>query len=136
MGAEGPMRFSGVVRPGLQRGRQLGFPTANLEVDPQLAGQLPRGVFAGRLHWEGEGWNWAVINIGTRPTFAPGALSIEAHILDFGGDLYDKTLEVELLRRLREEKHFAAVEELIAQIGKDIAETRNIKNMTLTNMEV
>lgn len=138
MATEVGIRFSGVVRPGMQRGRRLGFPTANLEVDRQAADQLPRGVFAGRLHWDREGWQWAVVNIGNRPTFDAGALSIEAHILDYQGDLYDKVLEVELHRQLRGEMRFAGAEELTAQIALDIEQARSyIKSKALTNtMEV
>ena len=138
MAAEQRVCFSGLVRPGLKRGRQLGFPTANIEVDAKISGQLPRGVFAGRAHWEGENWRWALTNIGTRPTFDPGDLSIEVYLLDFKGDLYGKTLQVELLRYLRGEKRFATVADLIAQIEQDIEETRKfISNLDITNaMEV
>ena len=138
MAIELPISFSGIVRPGVQRGRQLGFPTANIEVAVEVAGQLPRGVFSTRVRWEGGYPYWAVTNIGTRPTFEPGALSIEAHLLDFSGDLYGLTLEVELLRQLRGEKRFATVTELVAQIGRDIAETRKLfNNVDIANaMEV
>lgn len=128
MPGEAPVSFSGVVRPGLRRGRQLGFPTANLEVDGPRAIQLPQGVFAGRLQWNGENWHWAVVNIGHRPTFDAGALSIEAHVLDFAGDLYGKVLEVELFSLLRGEIHFATAEELVAQIALDVENTRNYMN--------
>lgn len=138
MPGEVSVSFSGVVRPGLRRGRQLGFPTANLEVDGPRAAQLPQGVFAGRLQWSGENWHWAVVNIGHRPTFDAGALSIEAHVLDFAGDLYGKVLEVELFSLLRGEIHFAAVEELVAQIALDVENTRNYMNSKALNnaMEV
>lgn len=126
----GPERFSGTVRPGRVRGRQLGFPTANLQVAPERAAQLPRGVWAGMARWEGEPWRGALINIGTRPTFAEQELSIEAHVLDFSGDLYGKTLEVELVRRLRAEQRFASVEALVEQLEKDRENAREILNAT------
>ncbi len=117
-------RFSGAVRPGQGRGRRLGFPTANLQVE--RVGRLPRGVWAGAARWEGGPWRGALINIGTRPTFAEKGLSIEVHVLDFSGDLYGKTLEVRLIRRLRGERRFAAAAALAAQIGKDLENAREI----------
>lgn len=138
MPGELPFGFSGVVRPGRQRGRQLGFPTANLDLGETGAANLPRGVFAGRVQWSGTEWRWAVVNIGHRPTFDAGALSIEVHVLDFAGDLYGKVLEVELLGLLRGEKRFAAAGELIAQIALDVENTRNyMKSSAINNaMEV
>lgn len=134
MSPEQVIHFSGVVGQGKQRGRQLGFPTANLQMDPQATEDLPRGVFAGRLRWQGEDWRWAVINIGHRPTFDAGVLSIEAHVLDYAGDLYGRLLEVELLWHLRGERRFAGVEDLIAQIALDVENTRNyIKRKTINN---
>ena len=127
-----PFRFSGVVGPGLQRGRQLGFPTANIEVDKARAAQLPRGVFAARVQWAGE-WRWAVVNIGHRPTFTAGALSVEAHVLDFSGDLYGEMMEVELCGLLRGEKRFAGIDELTAQIAQDVEKTRNYINEKVKN---
>ena len=138
MAAEQLLRFCGVVAHGQQRGRQLGFPTANLEVEGSLAIELPRGVLVGRLRWEGEEWRWAVVNIGHRPTFDAGALSIEAHILDYAGDLYGKLVEVELRWHLRGELRFAGAEELVAQIASDVENARNYINRIAINntMEV
>lgn len=133
MAAEKAICFSGVVSRGQQRGRQLGFPTANLEVDLPTAEDLPRGVFGGRLRWEGGDWQWAVVNIGHRPTFAAGALSIEAHVLDYAGDLYGKVLEVELLWHLRGERRFAGTGELSAQIALDVEHARNYINRSVKN---
>lgn len=124
MFAEGAIKFVGVVGQGLERGRQLGFPTANLEVAETAAEGLPRGVFAGRLRWEGEDWQWAVVNIGYRPTFGVSALSIEAHVIDYAGDLYGKVLEVELQGYLRGEMRFANAKELVAQIVLDVENAR------------
>ena len=125
MFAEEVISVCGVVGKGAQRGRQLGFPTANLEVDPSAGLDLPRGVFAGRVRWDGGHWYWAVVNLGHRPTFDGGVLSVEAHVLDFAGDLYGKVLEVELLRYLRGEMRFGDATELVAQIGIDVENTRN-----------
>lgn len=138
MAAEQVLRFCGVVGRGQQRGRQLGFPTANLEVERPITDALPRGVWVGRLRWEGEEWRWAAVNIGHRPTFDAGALSIEAHVLDYAGDLYGKVVEVELLRHLRGEMRFGGVGELVAQIASDVENVRNyINRIAITNtMEV
>jgi len=131
LGPEQGQVFSGVVRAGLQRGRQLGFPTANLEPSPEEAVHLPRGVFAARVHRPGAGAHWAVVNIGQRPTFGEGMLSVEAHLLDFDGDLYGQVLEVELMRFLRPERRFAEVSELVAQVAQDVELARNyIDNKT------
>jgi riboflavin kinase/FMN adenylyltransferase len=127
-----PFRFSGVVRPGLRRGHLLGFPTANLEVDEATAAELPRGVFVGQVRWEAQGPHWAVINVGHRPTFAPGALSVEAHLLDFSGDLYGRALEVQLCRFLRGERRFASADELAAQIAADVKTARDHRDRRTT----
>ena len=125
MFADGAISFVGVVGRGRQRGRQLGFPTANLEVAGSATEGLPQGVFAGRLRWEGEDWLWAVVNIGRRPTFGAGALSIEAHVIDYAGDLYGKVLEVELLWYLRGEMRFSGAKELVTQIELDVENARS-----------
>ena len=116
--------FRGVVRHGRARGRQLGFPTANLEVGGGIQPPLERGVYVGRVKWEGEVEFGVLINVGVRPTFAEEELVVELHILDFSGDLYGKILEVTVLRRLRDEKAFASVEELKKQIDLDIEQAR------------
>lgn len=134
MVAEAALRFSGVVGRGRQRGRQLGFPTANIELDQPAAEELPRGVFAGRVRWEAEDWRWAVVNIGHRPTFGAGVLSIEAHILDYAGDLYGKIIEAELRWQLRGEMRFTGPGELVAQIALDVENARNyIKRGAINN---
>jgi len=118
--------FCGVVRHGRARGRQLGFPTANLEVETELASQIDRGVYAGCAQWEGERARGVVVNIGVRPTFTEDHLSVEVHVLDFGGDLYGKRIAVTLLEKLRDEKHFPSAERLIEQIVVDVDQARLI----------
>ncbi len=84
----------GVVRPGKGRGRELGFPTANLEVDP--AGfDLRTGVYVGRVQWDDEPTHGTVVNYGVRPTFAESEISLEVYVLGFSGNLYGKTLTLE-----------------------------------------
>lgn len=113
-----PYELTGVVVLGDQRGRTLGFPTANLQVAP--AKLLPAyGVYAGSAHWEGQE-RLTVVNLGMRPTFDPPQLRIEAHLLDFAGDLYGRELTVRLLHRLRPERAFASLAELVTQIHADV----------------
>ncbi len=130
----------GQVLKGDGRGRQLGFPTANLNLPAR--GLPPRGVYFGRaavvpspvrkdsfLEIQGEqgSFHSAVANIGIRPTFTPGrqTLLLEIHLLDFEGDLYGKILEVELLKWHREEKRFSNSRKLIDQIERDIESRRS-----------
>lgn len=117
-----PFALHGPVVRGAQRGRLLGFPTANIAVGADLA--IPAfGVYVSRVY-VGETAYPAVTNIGRRPTFDDGPPTVEPHLLDFDGDLYDQELRVELLVRLRGEQKFANVEELVAQIRRDVAAAR------------
>ncbi|MBX6352338.1 MAG: bifunctional riboflavin kinase/FAD synthetase [Thermoflavifilum sp.] len=124
-----PYAVTGVVEHGAALGRQLGFPTANLGgIDDYV---LPAtGVYAVAVALNGrepETSNWfGVANLGYRPTVNGSALRLEVHLLDFSGDLYGRTLRVAFLRRLREEKRFADVEALRAQIAQDVARVREM----------
>jgi riboflavin kinase/FMN adenylyltransferase len=114
----------GKVVLGEQRGRTLGFPTANLTVWPERA--IPAaGVYACRVELRGETWG-AVTNIGVRPTFEPqpAAPLIETHILGFDDDIYGEKLRVEFFSRIRGERRFENVHELVNQIHKDIKTAR------------
>ena len=121
-----PHSISGKVVTGAQRGRTIGVPTANLaEVREALP---PYGVYAvqvDRILPEGSGTALAtgVANIGLRPTVS-GGFSVEVHLFDYDGDLYGAELRVHLVARLREERKFAGLDELKAQIAKDSAEAR------------
>ena len=107
---------------GDRRGRTLGFPTANLAVENEL---LPsRGVYAGRLRCPDSIWRGAVVNRGHRPTFDGATETVEAHVLDFDGDLYGATVRLAFEERLRDEMRFGSVDELVAQIGADVARAR------------
>ena len=115
----------GIVVEGKGRGRTIGIPTANIQMDNEI---LPRrGVYAGRVgHPDGRGLN-AVINIGTNPTFEQAAvLSFEVHVLDFSEDLYGQRLVVQFTQRLRDERRFASVEELLEAIHEDISVAREL----------
>jgi riboflavin kinase/FMN adenylyltransferase len=116
-----PFRVDGTVVPGAGRGRTLGIPTANLRPENET---LPgSGVYACRC---GSQPAAAVVNIGRRPTFGEGATIVEAHLLDFEGDLYGSRLRVEFIARLREERRFPGRQALVAQIHEDIAAARAV----------
>ena len=113
-----PFELDGVVVAGDQRGGTLGYPTANLMLDADLA--VPRyGIYAG----EALG-HQAAVSIGTNPHYGGTERRIEPYLLDFEGDLYGKRLVVELWERLRDEAAFASEDELIAQIARDVEATR------------
>lgn len=119
-----PVALFGTVVRGDGRGRQLGFATANLDLHHEI--RPPAGVWAVRVR-VGSIWVPAVLNIGIRPTFGPdGDLTVEAHLLDFSGDLYGQTLEVRLVARLREEMRFPSREALVEQIGHDVEAARRL----------
>jgi riboflavin kinase/FMN adenylyltransferase len=121
-----PFRVSGLVIEGAKRGRLLGIPTANLAVSDERAAPAV-GVYACRATtpaWHGP----AVVNIGFRPTFEGGEArpTTEAHLLDFSGDLYGRTVSLDFVARLRPEIKFPGVEALMAQILQDIVEARRL----------
>jgi riboflavin kinase/FMN adenylyltransferase len=113
-----PLEMDGTVVTGEQRGGTLGFPTANLRVDPELL--VPEyGIYAGAV-----GDRRAAISIGVNPHYGGTERRIEAYLLDWAGDLYGDRLVVELWQRLREERAFESEAALIAQIARDVEETR------------
>ena len=108
----------GQVIPGVHRGAQLGFPTANLAIDPEQG--LPvNGVYATWASINNNTYQ-SMTNIGTRPTFDNNQRTVEVHVLDYQGDLYGQELEIEFIERLRDEKKFNNVEALKKQIADDI----------------
>jgi riboflavin kinase/FMN adenylyltransferase len=121
-----PFEVQGVVVHGAHRGRLLGYPTANLALDDGLA-RPPRGVYAGEAVVAGRRLK-AAVNVGVNPTFAADEVStrprVEAYLLDFDDDIYGELLRVGFHRRLRDERRFASVEELVAQMARDVEETR------------
>jgi riboflavin kinase/FMN adenylyltransferase len=119
-----PHAVRGVVVEGDRRGRTIGFPTANLAVDPEVA--LPaNGVYAARVDWLGDRYE-GVTNVGVRPTFGGLALVVETHLLDFDGDLYGETLDVSFIERIRDEQRFDGVDALVGQIRRDVARARSL----------
>jgi riboflavin kinase/FMN adenylyltransferase len=126
-----PHRLDGVVERGDQRGRELGFPTANLRTEAWAA--VPAdGVYAGRVwrldEWgrtiAGEPLGTAAISVGTNPTFEVRQRRVEAYVLDFDGDLYGQAIGVEFVERLRGMEKFDGIEPLVAQMHADVARTR------------
>ena len=120
-------RLRGVVERGFARGRELGYPTANLLVVGELI--IPdSGIFAGYVHIRDgvDSHREGLIYIGTSPTFEPRDRTVEAHILDFDGDLYARNIEIEFLARIRGDEKFESVEALIAQIRRDEDRAREI----------
>jgi riboflavin kinase/FMN adenylyltransferase len=120
-----PYGFRAKVIRGDQLGRTLGFATANLDTHELIL--PPRGVYAAQVRVD-SAWRRAVINIGHRPTLrgAETRLRVEAHLLDFSGDLYDRELETIFLEKLREEKQFASLDDLKKQIAADILDAGRI----------
>ncbi len=113
-----PAELDGVVVAGDQRGGTLGYPTANLQVDPNLL--VPRyGIYAGATLG-----HRAAISIGTNPHYGGDERRIEPHLLDFDGDLYGRRLVVELWQRLRDEAVFESEAALVDQIARDVEATR------------
>jgi riboflavin kinase/FMN adenylyltransferase len=116
-----PFLYEGTVVEGDKRGRELGFPTANLVPDDELV-HPGHGVYAGFANGHP-----AAIHVGVRPMFETGrGLLIEPHLIDFDGDLYGQALRVAFIARLRGEKRFPSVEELIAAITQDVADAREL----------
>ena len=116
-----PVEVEGIVVSGDARGGTLGFPTANLDVRPDLL--VPaNGIYAGATIG-----HRAAVSIGTNPHYGGHERRVEAYLLDFSGDLYGQRLVVELWERLRDEQAFASEEELIEQIGRDVEATRAAK---------
>jgi riboflavin kinase / FMN adenylyltransferase len=131
----GPFLFEGEVAEGDRRGRTLGMPTANLVPDDAYV--CPgHGVYAAWAHpvpspahagdQRASGYP-AAVNVGVRPTFDTGrGLLVEAHLIDFEGDLYGQTLRIAFVERMRGEKRFETVEELVEQMNRDVEEARAI----------
>ena len=129
-----PHRLDGVVEHGDHRGRALGFPTANLSID-RFATLPADGIYAGRAlaldeRWQGDDaatLGAAAISVGTNPTFGRRQRRVEAHILDFDGDLYGRRVGIEFTTRLRGMIKFADAAALIAQMKLDVAQARAIQ---------
>lgn len=114
----------GPVVHGRERGRTIGFPTANIQSRTELL--PPDGVYATRLVLADGSAHGSITNIGMRPTFAEPERTIEAHIFDFDRDIYDQEVKLELIERIRPEKKFESASALAAQIATDVSRARSI----------
>jgi len=117
----GPFLFEGEVVEGDRRGRTLGMPTANLVPDDAFV-HPGHGVYAAEANGHA-----AAVNVGVRPTFDTGrGLLVEAHLIDFDGDIYGETLRIAFLERLRGEKRFETVDALVDQMNRDVEQARQV----------
>jgi FAD synthase len=125
-----PLRIAGVVIEGDRRGRELGYPTANVALPPGL--DVPEAVFAGTVQRADGSIYWSAISVGRRETFygSNGVNLLEAFLLDFTGDLYGEHLSTSLLEVIREQARFDSVGELVAQIALDVASVRRLAELT------
>jgi len=114
----------GEVVHGAQRGRCLGFPTANIRVRPDRV--VPAAGIYAALAYLGAECHQAVVYIGTRPSFDNGDQSVEAHLIGYAGDLYGCDLVVAFVSRLRGDRRFARIQELVAQIWVDVEQARQV----------
>lgn len=121
-----PYQLRGIVARGEERGRELGYPTANLSLqDPRKL--IPkRGVYATRVTLPDGRQKGGMMNIGRRPTFDGMDVTVEVHVLDFKGDLYGDHLSVQFLRRLRDEQKFESADALATQLSKDERHCRTV----------
>jgi riboflavin kinase/FMN adenylyltransferase len=124
-----PYVLEGVVVKGHQRGKTIGVPTANLDCGDQM---VPGdGVYAGRVSLGATHYP-AAVSIGTMPTFGQNRLQVEAHLVGFEGDLYGKTLHIELLDWLREQQKYPGIDALKAQLARDISEASHLESIDAT----
>jgi riboflavin kinase/FMN adenylyltransferase len=114
-----PFEVEGVVVEGDRRGRLLGFPTANLQLAPELV-LPPNGIYAGAARG-----HRAAVSIGVNPHYGGAERRFEAYLLDFDGDLYGERVRVELWSFLRDELAFASEDDLVSQIGRDVEAARS-----------
>ena len=127
--------FTGCIVPGTARGRILSFPTANIQLRSSRKLYPADGVYAiwatvNRRRYGG------MMNIGWRPTFRESDRTIEAHLFDFRENIYGQTIEVEVARRIRDERRFNSEEELVAQIERDRSRTLKVLSDSVAFAEI
>jgi riboflavin kinase/FMN adenylyltransferase len=115
--------FRGIVAHGAQRGRDLGYPTLNIQLSSTRKLLLPEGVYAIRA-FTSRGTLGGMMNLGPRPTFGETGRALEVHLFDATGDWYGETVSIELIRRLRDTTRFESVEALVEQLGRDAHHAR------------
>jgi riboflavin kinase/FMN adenylyltransferase len=121
-----PYQLHGVVARGEGRGRQLGYPTANIELQDARKLVPKRGVYATTVILPDGDTRGGMMNIGRRPTFDEMDVTVEVHLLDYEGDLYGETLSVQFLQRLRDEQKFESADALAAQLSEDERRCRTV----------
>ena len=119
-----PFSYIGKVIHGDERGRRIGFPTANLKISEKSA-KLPSGAYASKVKYKNKIYN-AISNIGNNPTFDLNETRLEVHILDFSQNIYDEKIEVMFIAKLRDEIKFKSVEDLISALKKDRENAKRI----------
>ena len=119
-----PHFLDATVEHGEEVGRHLGFPTANLSIAADKCLPAP-GVYAMWVRVDGE-WHAAATNVGYRPTFGGDRLTVEAFLLDFSHDIYGREVRAVFVERLREERAYGSVDDLVAQIGRDVDQVRSL----------
>jgi riboflavin kinase/FMN adenylyltransferase len=118
-----PYSLQGRVGVGQQRGRQLGFPTANLEeIETLVPGD---GVYAVRVEHAGKFWSGAA-NIGPNPTFGENQRKVEIHLIGFAGELVGQNLVVQFIERIRDTRPFSSVDGLVVQLQQDVAQAGQV----------
>ena len=117
-----PFILTGFVVEGDRRGRQIGFPTANVDIEPSIITPAD-GIYATWTQTDGKTYSSAT-NIGFRPTFGGGGRQVETHIFDYSGDLYNARIRVAFVRKLRDEVKFNGVEALVNQLRQDVAQAK------------
>jgi riboflavin kinase / FMN adenylyltransferase len=129
-----PYPVVGTVVRGDGRGRQLGYPTANLQLSSNRKMIPQDGIYFARVEVDGSIYS-CMVSIGVRPTFfTHGQRTIEAHLLDFDGDLYGKAISLQFLKHLREERKFENATQLIEQMNKDKEESRRLEQEFQTRL--
>tara|TARA_Y100000996_G_scaffold289994_2_gene229078 strand:- start:576 stop:1493 length:918 start_codon:yes stop_codon:yes gene_type:complete len=118
--------IDGLVESGEKRGRQLGFPTINLSLSPDLI-TPKKGVYASVTKIDGDEYK-SIVNVGTRPTFGVDKILAESHLFDYNGNAYDKEVTISLLEFIREEIQFNNKDQLINQINLDVKEVKRLLN--------
>ena len=119
-----PFRLNGRVATGTGRGVELGFPTANLDIDPEQA--IPAdGVYTGRTYIDGKAYQ-SMTNVGKNPTFDGGERTVEVYVMDYSGNLYGQELKFDIVEKIRGEKRFSSAAELKKQIAEDVKMGRAI----------
>ncbi|QFU21780.1 bifunctional riboflavin kinase/FAD synthetase [Shewanella eurypsychrophilus] len=119
-----PFTLCGKVAHGEKLGRTLGFPTANVALKRQVS--PVRGVFAVKIHWDDSDIYEGVANVGFRPTVNGQVCQLEVHLFDFDGDLYGRTVEVELVAKIRDEQPFKSLDALKKQINNDANKAKDL----------